>query len=117
MVQQYLVDKDARAAEVNGFRHEDASLPIETMIRSFAEAIVEDKSLVQVGSKTDEWGTTVTLNVAPKDIGRVLGKQGRIARSLRTILQCVSVSQGRRVSLAIGEAQGTNEVGGGLAAD
>jgi predicted RNA-binding protein YlqC (UPF0109 family) len=98
--------KDSQGTQDNTAALPDNTMAvIEHLLRSVVEALVEEKSLVQVDSHTDETTTTLTLKVAPRDIGRVLGRQGRTATSLRTILQSAGIKYQRRLKLDITEIE------------
>ena len=82
----------------------DALIPeLEDLLRAIAGLLVTEKASIQVGSWSDETSTTLSLKVAPEDLGSVIGKQGRTARSLRTILLGAATKQGKRVTLDISE--------------
>ncbi|MCU0476000.1 MAG: KH domain-containing protein [Anaerolineae bacterium] len=62
----------------------------EQLVRFIAESLVEKPEAVQVRRKDLRDAVKVTLRVAPEDMGRVIGKQGRIANAVRTLLRVVS---------------------------
>ncbi len=67
-----------------------------------AQGLVEDKSAVTVTERRDEDGTVVFgLSVAPDDMGRVIGKQGRIAKAIRTVMRASAVRSGEKVMVEI----------------
>ncbi len=65
--------------------------------------LVNDKSAVEVTvDEPNEEGVTVYhLHVAPDDMGRVIGKQGRIARAIRTIMRAGAVRHDQKVAVEI----------------
>jgi predicted RNA-binding protein YlqC (UPF0109 family) len=67
-------------------------------------ALVDDSAAVKVEAFTENETTVLRLHVAPSDIGKVIGKKGRTARSLRTILSAASMKFQHRFSLDIVEA-------------
>ena len=75
----------------------DARLLVENIGRTLVDA--PDKVSVEVAEHSD--GTVLNLRVAPEDIGKVIGKQGRTARSLRTIVSAAGIKQRKRYSLEI----------------
>lgn len=75
-----------------------------TLIHEIARSLVDDAEAVQIEVVPDNDSTILRLHVAPSDIGKVIGKQGRTARSLRTILGAASMKLHRRFSLDIVEA-------------
>jgi predicted RNA-binding protein YlqC (UPF0109 family) len=67
-------------------------------------ALVDDAAAVKIEVLNDQESTVLRLHVAPGDIGKVIGKQGRTARSLRTILGAASMKLQHRFTLDIVEA-------------
>ncbi|HZQ91763.1 MAG TPA: KH domain-containing protein [Terriglobales bacterium] len=71
------------------------------LVEEIAKVLVDDPSQVSVEA-VDEGGETVLeLRVAESDLGKVIGKQGRTARSLRTILAAASMKLHKRYTLEI----------------
>jgi predicted RNA-binding protein YlqC (UPF0109 family) len=66
-----------------------------------AEQLVEDKSAVKVGAIERDRATVLELSVAPDDLGRVIGRGGKTAKALRTVLDAAARRQGRRAVLDI----------------
>ena len=71
------------------------------LVREIAQALVDEPEAVQVESVSRDENTVLRLRVAPQDVGKVIGKQGRTARSVRTILGAVSMKLHRRYTLDI----------------
>jgi len=76
---------------------------IRDLVKGMAEALVDRPEIVAVEIIKDSLSTTIRLKVDPSDIGKVIGKQGRTARSLRTILSAASMKMQRRFALDIVE--------------
>jgi uncharacterized protein len=87
----------------------DPSEPIRQLVREIACALVDNPESVSVESIVDGEATVLRLRVADQDIGKVIGKQGRTARSLRTILGAASMKLQRRFSLDIVEESRNKE--------
>ena len=66
-----------------------------------AKAIVNLPDKVEVIEETTEQGTTLRLQVADEDKGRIIGKQGRVAEAIRTLLRVKAAKAGTRVNLEI----------------
>jgi len=80
---------------------------MQALMAEIVKALVDEPSAVQVDAIPDNNDVTVLrLRVAPGDIGKVIGKQGRTARSLRTILGAASMKFRHRFALDIVEADG-----------
>jgi predicted RNA-binding protein YlqC (UPF0109 family) len=75
------------------------------MITQIARALVDISDEVNVEEEVRGDATTLRLRVAPSDVGKVIGKQGRTARSMRTILGAVSMKHRHRYTLDILEEQ------------
>ena len=76
-------------------------LAVDELVREIARALVDAPDAVQVESDSREENTVLRLKVAPQDVGKVIGKQGRTARSVRTILGAVSMKLHHRYTLDI----------------
>ena len=75
------------------------------LIADIARALVDLPESVAVESFDEDESTVIRLRVAPNDIGKVIGKQGRTARSMRTILSAASMKLKHRFALDIVEEQ------------
>jgi len=73
------------------------------LVEHIAKALVDNPDQVVVQAVEGGQATVLELRVAPDDIGRVIGKQGRTARSLRTILNAAGVKHNKRFNLEIVE--------------
>ena len=71
------------------------------LIEYMAKALVDDPDQVQVEEIEGTSATLYELRVGPDDMGRVIGKQGRVANAMRTLLRAAAARQGRRVTLEI----------------
>jgi uncharacterized protein len=86
------------------------------LVIQIARALVDDSESVAVEEVEREDATVLRLRVAPTDVGKVIGKQGRTARSVRTILGAVSMKHHHRYTLDILEeaTAGTEQATEGL---
>jgi hypothetical protein len=71
------------------------------LVEFIARAIVNAPDQVEVTEETTEQGTTLKLKVADDDKGRVIGKQGRIAEAMRTLIRVKAAKAGTRATLEI----------------
>ena len=71
------------------------------LIEYIAKAIVDLPDAVVVTEETDEQGIIFKLQVADEDKGRVIGKQGRIAEAMRTLIRVKAAKEGIRATLEI----------------
>jgi len=74
---------------------------VEELVREIARALVDEPGAVEVEAVGRDENTVLKLRVAPQDVGKVIGKQGRTARSVRTILGAVSMKLHHRYTLDI----------------
>jgi predicted RNA-binding protein YlqC (UPF0109 family) len=80
-------------------------LAVNDLVREIARALVDEPDAVEVETITRDENTVLRLRVAPQDVGKVIGKQGRTARSVRTILGAVSMKVHHRYTLDILEEE------------
>ncbi len=74
---------------------------MEELLAWIARGLVDDPDAVRVEAVDEDGATVLRLSVAPDDVGKVIGRQGRTARSLRTLVRAESGRSGRRVVLEI----------------
>jgi len=70
------------------------------------KAIVENADDVKVERKIDERGVLLELTVNPIDMGKIIGKEGRTAKALRTLLRVLGAKSNARINLKIIEPEG-----------
>jgi predicted RNA-binding protein YlqC (UPF0109 family) len=71
------------------------------LVQFLAEHLVNNPSAVDVRETQGETASVLELRVAKEDLGRIIGKQGRTAKSIRTILNAVASRMNRKVVLEI----------------
>lgn len=69
--------------------------------------LVDNPDDVKVERKIDEMGVLITLDVNPKDMGMVIGREGMTAKALRTLLRVIGARNSARVNLKINEPEGS----------
>ncbi|MDB4868447.1 MAG: hypothetical protein JWR03_2780 [Cohnella sp.] len=74
---------------------------MEQLIRVIARALVDHPEDVQIQVKEDARGLVYELSVHQGDVGKVIGKQGRIAKALRTVVSSAAVKERKRVIVDI----------------
>ena len=72
------------------------------LIELIAKALVDDPEMVKV-NEIDQGNGVVTfeLSVAPDDMGKVIGRQGRIARAIRSVVKAAATKEGKKVNVEI----------------
>ncbi len=71
------------------------------LVEYIAKSIVNAPDDVVITEEDGEEGLTIKLQVADEDKGRIIGKQGRIAQAMRTLIRVKAAKQGTRASLEI----------------
>lgn len=71
------------------------------IVEIIAKALVEDPKQVAVGETQNDRLTVYELRVAPEDMGKVIGKQGRIAKALRTVVKAAAARENKKVTVEI----------------
>ena len=71
------------------------------LIEYIAKSLVDDPSQVDVTEIQGSTSVILELRVAPEDMGRVIGRNGRVANAMRTLLKVIAAKQGKRVTLEI----------------
>jgi predicted RNA-binding protein YlqC (UPF0109 family) len=71
------------------------------LVEFLARSLVDEPDAVRVEREERDDALVLHLHVAPDDVGKVIGRQGRIARALRTIVRAGGVQENRRVVLEI----------------
>ena len=76
---------------------------MDQLLINIAKGLVEDKDAVKViqDDKNEEGVIVFHLSVAPDDMGRVIGKQGRIAKAIRTVMRAAANRAGEKVIVEI----------------
>ncbi|MDD2271422.1 MAG: KH domain-containing protein [Desulfuromonadaceae bacterium] len=76
---------------------------MKTLVESIAKALVDDPTQVNATEETEEDTLVISLTVAKEDMGRIIGKEGRTAKAIRTILNAVSTKDNMKAILKIVE--------------
>ena len=71
------------------------------IVEYLAKRLVDDPDAVRVEEVERDGAVVLQLHVAPDDVGKVIGRQGRIARALRTLVRAGGAHEGRRLVLEI----------------
>ncbi|MBR5738830.1 MAG: KH domain-containing protein [Lachnospiraceae bacterium] len=71
------------------------------LVETIAKALVDSPDQVKVTEEVNEKGMLITLSVAKEDIGKVIGKQGRVANAIRSVVKAVGVRKGVHVIVDI----------------
>jgi predicted RNA-binding protein YlqC (UPF0109 family) len=73
------------------------------LVRYLAESLVTNPDAVEIKESENDGASIIEIKVAKEDLGRIIGKQGRTAKSIRTLVNAAASRENRRVSLEIVE--------------
>ena len=76
---------------------------MEDILKTIIENLVEKKDEVQITRVDDEKGILLKVKVAQEDMGKVIGKQGKVARAIRTIMKSVTSNEQKNVGVIFEE--------------
>ena len=71
------------------------------LVEAIAKSLVDEPSRVSVSQEETPQGNIIKLRVAPNDMGKVIGKQGRIAKALRTVVKAAAIRRNEKVTVEI----------------
>ena len=71
------------------------------LVEVIAKALVDNPEEVAVTEKTEGRGTVIELHVASSDMGKVIGKQGKIAKAIRSVVKAASFREKKNVDVEI----------------
>ncbi len=71
------------------------------LVEHLVKALVDEPERVEVNEIAGEKSVIIEVKVAPDDMGKVIGKQGRIVRAIRTVAKAAAAKEGKRVEVEI----------------
>lgn len=71
------------------------------LVEIIAKSLVDNPDMVKVNEVSGEQSTILELKVAPEDMGKVIGKQGRIAKAIRIVVKAAAIKANKRVVVEI----------------
>jgi predicted RNA-binding protein YlqC (UPF0109 family) len=74
---------------------------LENLLAVLARSLVDEPESVEISGTETDSRVELELRVADGDMGRVIGRQGRTIRAIRTVVKAASVKQGKRVSVEV----------------
>ena len=76
---------------------------LEDLLLFLARSLVDEPEKVEVSGQETESRVDLTLRVAQRDMGKVIGRQGRIVKAIRTVMKAASVKANKRVNVEIAD--------------
>ena len=76
---------------------------LENLLLFLARSLVDEPEKVEVEGRETDSRVDLTLRVAPRDMGKVIGRQGRIVKAIRTVMKAASVKANKRVNVEVAD--------------
>ena len=90
-------DTEYEAGDVNT---SSGGLP-QSVLEYVAKAIVDDPDAVEIDASEGRRGVELSIHVSPDDMGKVIGKRGRVAQAIRTVVRAAGAAEGTEVHVDI----------------
>lgn len=74
---------------------------MEKLVKTIATALVDNKEAVEVTSRQDKHTVIIEIKADSKDLGKIIGKEGKIAKAIRTITKTAAIKSGEKVVVDI----------------
>ncbi len=74
---------------------------MDNLVKFIAQSLVDNPEEVKISVKEEDDAVVIELTVAPEDMGKVIGKQGRIAKAIRTIVKAASIRKDKKYIVEI----------------
>lgn len=74
---------------------------MEKLVKTIATALVDNKEAVEVTSRQDKHTVIIEIRADSKDLGKIIGKEGKIAKAIRTITKAAAIKSGEKVVVDI----------------
>ena len=74
---------------------------LENLLLFLARSLVDEPEKVEVSGRETDSRVDLTLRVAPKDMGKVIGRQGRVVKAIRVVMKAASVKVNKRVNVEV----------------
>ena len=91
----------AQPTEVVGKIFKAAGIEMKELVEVIAKALVDDPESVTVNERTEKKTTILEVRVADSDMGKVIGKQGRIAKAIRSVVKAAAAKEDKKVIVDI----------------
>ena len=72
---------------------------MKNILKTIIESLVEDKNAVEINETVEDKNVSYEVKVANNDMGRVIGKQGRLAKSIRTVMKAAGGKDHKKVTV------------------
>ncbi len=72
---------------------------MEEVLRNILESLVDNKKAISIKVRQEDGKDIYTVRVAPEDGGKIIGRQGKIAKAIKTLSKALGAKEGRRVEI------------------
>jgi len=76
-------------------------MAVKDLVQYITESLVDEPEAVEVREVAGERSAIIEINVSPSDIGKIIGKRGRIVHAIRTVAKASAAKEGKRVEVEI----------------
>ena len=74
---------------------------MEEMLKTIVKYLVDDPNAIEVTKREEGKATTLELRVAPNDMGKIIGRQGKMAKAIRTLMKAYATKDGTKIKVDI----------------
>ncbi len=74
---------------------------MEEMLKTIVKYLVDNPDAIEINKRQEEKSTVLELKVAQEDMGKVIGKQGKMAKAIRTLMKAYATKEGTKISVDI----------------
>lgn len=74
---------------------------MEEMLKTIVKYLVDNPDSIEVSRRDEGKSTTLELRVAPEDMGKVIGRQGKMAKAIRTLMKAYATKEGTKINVDI----------------
>ncbi len=74
---------------------------MEEMLKTIVKYLVDDTNAIEVTKREEGKATTLELRVAPNDMGKIIGRQGKMAKAIRTLMKAYATKEGTKINVDI----------------
>lgn len=74
---------------------------MEEMLKTIVKYLVDNPDSIEVTKREGDKSTTLELRVAPEDMGKIIGRQGKMAKAIRTLMKAYATKEGTKINVDI----------------
>ena len=74
---------------------------MEEMLKTIVKYLVDNPDAIEITKRQEERSTTLELRVDPADMGKIIGRQGKMAKAIRTLMKAYATKEGTKINVDI----------------